>query len=357
MKKLTYFTLILLLMGYLVGCGEGNNSKPLSSTSNPTNNASNEKNTLDKLSIGFVPSKDPNEIIQATEPLKNLVKNELNSSGYTVKEVEITVGANYEAVGEALSTGAIDVGLIPGGTYVLYDEGAEVILTATRSGLSNDTDSPKDWNSNEPTKATDKQATFYRSLIIAGPSEKGKQLAAKVNNGEALTFDDLTSASWSVMSTSSPAGYVYPSLWLQEHFGKTIADLNHIVQADSYGAAFTKLAAGQIDVLLTYADARRDFEQKWTSEFGRTSSIWEETDVIGVTPGIYNDTISVSKHSKIMNDKLKQALQQAFINIANTNDGKEVIKIYTHEGYQKGISSDYDNERKAQALVQQLGTE
>ena len=94
------------------------------------------------------------------------------------------------------------------------------------------------------------------------------------------------------------------SLWLQENFDKTITDLEKVVQVDSYGSAFARLAAGQTDVLVTYADARRDNEEKWTSEFGRSASIWEETDVIGVTPGIYNDTISVSKNSEIMDDKL-----------------------------------------------------
>ena len=33
---------------------------------------------------------------------------------------------------------------IPGGTYVLYDDGCDVLLTATRDGLSIDSDSAKD---------------------------------------------------------------------------------------------------------------------------------------------------------------------------------------------------------------------
>ena len=71
-----------------------------------------------------------------------------------VGEVEITVGTTYEAVGEGLEAGTIDVGLIPGGTYVLYDDGAEVILTATRNGLSKDSDNAKDWNDGQPTEAS-----------------------------------------------------------------------------------------------------------------------------------------------------------------------------------------------------------
>ena len=351
MKKILFFCLTFFLVTLLAACSGG------TSQSTSTDENTNDENIkLDTLSIGFVPSRDPDEIITATEPLKSLLTEELATLGYDVEDVDITVGTNYEAVGEALSAGTTDIGLIPGGTYVLYDDGAEVILTATRAGLSNDSDAAKDWNDNEPTEATDKQAVSYRALIIAGPSEKGKEIAEKINNGEELTFEDVNSASWSVMSSSSPAGYIYPALWLQENFDKTITDLEKVVQVDSYGSAFARLAAGQTDVLVTYADARRDNIDKWTSEFGRSGSIWEETDVIGVTPPIYNDTISVSKNSEKMDDKLKEALQQAFINIAQTDEGKEVISIYNHEGYQVATDSDYDNERKAQEMIQKLGS-
>jgi len=345
MRKLGMGLCTLMIIVLLAACGGSNNG-------NATKTGEDKK--IDKLSISFVPSRDPQEIITATEPLKQLLKTELTAQGYEVGTVDITVGTNYEAVGEALSAGTTDVGLIPGGTYVLYDDGAEVILTATRAGLNNDSDNPTDWNNNEPTEGTEVQATSYRALLIAGPSEKGKALAAKVNAGTALTFEDLNDVSWNVMSSSSPAGYIYPALWLKENFGKTITDLSQVVQADSYASAFGRLAMGQTDVLVTYADARRDYADKWNSEFSRTASIWEETDLLGVMPAIYNDTISVSKNSPIMNDDLKAALQQAFINIGNSEAGKEVIAIYSHGGYQIAQDSDYDNERKAQELVQQL---
>ncbi|KPN95362.1 phosphate/phosphite/phosphonate ABC transporter substrate-binding protein [Lysinibacillus sp. ZYM-1] len=343
-----------MLAVFLMACG--NEASNTSKEDKKVDVEASGNESVDKLSIGFVPSRNPDEIITATEPLKGLLKDELAKLGFDVGEIDITVGTNFEAVGEALSAGTTDIGLIPGGTYVLYDDGAEVILTATRAGLNNDSDNPVDWNKNKPTAPTTTQATSYRAILVAGPSEKGKALAAKVNNGEKLTFEDLNNVTWNVMSSSSPAGYIYPTLWLHENFDKTIPDLAKVVQADSYGNAFGRLAAGQTDVLVTYADARRDYEESWQGEFGRSASIWDETDLIGVMPAIYNDTISVSKNSKIMTDDLKKAVQQAFINIGNTDKGKEVIAIYSHEGYQEAKDSDYDNERKAQELVQNLGS-
>nr|WP_225419631.1 PhnD/SsuA/transferrin family substrate-binding protein [Lapidilactobacillus wuchangensis] len=311
----------------------------------------NGTKSIDKLSIGFVPSRDPEEIVSATKPLKDLLKKQMKTEGYAIKDVDISVGTSYEAVGESLSSGTLDVGFIPGGTYVLYSDGAEVLLAATRAGLSNDSSNPAKWNQNKPTKKTDKQAASYRSLIIAGPSQKGQALAKKINAGEKLTWDELNSASWSVMSSSSSAGYIYPSLWLKDHYQKNISDLSHIVQADSYGSSMARLAAGQADIMVAFADARMDYAKQWQGEYGRKQSIWDETNVLGVTEPIYNDTISVSKNAKNMNNDLKQALAKAFIEIAKTDEGKKVISIYNHQGYKKATDADYDNARKAQKLV------
>jgi phosphonate transport system substrate-binding protein len=326
-----------------------------SSTKSGQANSSSKIN-IDKLTVYFVPSKEPQTIITATEPLKDLLKKQLSKEGYNIGKVDISVGTSYEAVGEALSSGTADIGFIPGGTYVLYDDGADVILTATRAGLNKDSSNPKDWNDGKPTETTSKQTNYYRALIIAGPTAKGKELAAKVNSGEKLTYADLASANWSIMSSSSSAGYIYPSLWMQNNFGKSLLDLPHVVQADSYGSSFARLASGQADVVLAYADARMDYANQWTSQFGRTSSIWNETSVIGVTDPIYNDTISVSKKSKIMTPAFKAALQKAFIAIAKTPEGKKVIAIYSHQGYVVAKSSDYDKERAAQKLIQKLNS-
>ncbi|EHB62401.1 MULTISPECIES: phosphate/phosphite/phosphonate ABC transporter substrate-binding protein [Paenibacillus] len=363
-KKMTLVSVFALVIALLAGCGSSSssgsgNSTPdapssPTSTSQSTGGSGTAAQTIEALKISFVPSKDPDQIITATDPLKELLKSQLASEGFDVGKVSIDVGTTYEAVGEALTAGTTDVGFIPGGTYALYDDGADVILTATRAGLSNDSDQAKDWNDNKPTQPTSDQATYYRALFIAGPSDKGQTLAAKINNGEELTWEELNDANWAVMSTSSSAGYIYPTLWLQDNYNKSITDLSHVVTSDSYGSSFARLAAGQVDIIVAFADARRDYEEQWTNEFGRKQSIWDETNIIGVTQGIYNDTISVSKNSPTMNDELKAALQKAFIAIAQTEEGKNVIAVYSHEGYKEAQPSDYDGERKAQEIIKNL---
>mgnify|MGYP002555061087 CR=1 FL=1 len=152
MKKIFALLLaVVMTLGLLAGCGTAAETPDTEApaTEAPVAEEPAAEPTakkIDTLKVAFVPSREPQEIITVTEPLKEMLKNELAALGYEVGEVEITVGTTYEAVGEGLEAGTIDVGLIPGGTYVLYDDGAEVILTATRDGLSKDSDNAKDWN-------------------------------------------------------------------------------------------------------------------------------------------------------------------------------------------------------------------
>ena len=253
---------MMAAMTMLTGC----NSKPTDSTATTgtsaadtsaadttaatdattTEGASNEvKQSFDKLTLEFVPSKDADVIITGTKELPQLVKEEMAKLGYDIGEVDISVGTSYDATGEAMSAGTIDVGWLPGGTYALYSDDVDVILTATRNGLSNDSENPADWNGDaNATQKNGPQVTYYRSLIYATPSEYGKQLAEKVNNGETLTWDDLNKATWAVQKTSSSAGYIYPTMWLMKNYdGKKISDLANVIPLDSgYGTAFSYAA-------------------------------------------------------------------------------------------------------------------
>ena len=206
--------------------------------------------------------------------------------------------------------------------------------------------------------------TFYRSLIYATPSAYGKELAAKVNAGEELTWDDLSKANWAVLKNSSSAGYIYPTLWLQDHYGKKITDLPNVITLAGYGDAFAQAAAEAVDIVVCYADGRNDYEAAWvlpTGEadptgkagMGRTDSIWNELNVIGVTPGIYNDTVSITKaNADVYNPEFIAAMQQALINVINTPEGQEIFSVYSHTGYAVATDADYDGARAALKVAQ-----
>ena len=380
MKKIVALLIALVMMISVCACTQNaepaNTDEPVSTTPAQTTEPTAEPTTaeptaepanqhFDKLTLEFVPSKDADVIIAGTQNLPELVKAEMAKLGYDIDEVDITVGTSYDATGEAMSAGSIDLGWLPGGTYALYSDDTDVILTATRNGLSNDSTNPADWNGEaNATKKDGPQVTYYRSLIYAAPTEYGKKLAEKVNNGEALTWEDLDGARWAVQKTSSSAGYIYPSMWLMANYdGKKISDLSNVIPLDSgYGTAFSYAAAEQVDIIVCYADGRNDYEASWMlpvdqkdetgkQGMGRSESIWNELNVIGVTEGIYNDTVAISKASQYYTPEIVAALQDCFINIIKTEEGKAIFDVYSHTGYAKAVDSDYDGARAALKAV------
>ena len=200
MKKFVVPALSLALcLGLVTGCSSKTSAPETSATETTAANGSEsaasestestEPKAVDSLKIAFSPYADADTITTATEPLENLLKEELLTKGYDVADIDMTVGTSYTAVGEALSAGSADIGFISGGNYVLFSDDCDVLLTALRYAINKDSEDPKDWNDGTIEENTDAMSTYYRSIILAGPSAKGQELLAKVNNGEELTWD------------------------------------------------------------------------------------------------------------------------------------------------------------------------
>ena len=352
MKKILASILTLTLcLGLTAGCGSQSAAAPAESNSADGSGVTE----IPSLKIAFSPYADADQITTATEPLEQLLQAKLLEKGYDVKEIDMTVGTSYTAVGEALSAGSADIGFISGGNYVLFSEDCDVLLTALRYAINKDSENPADWNDGTIEENTEDMSTYYRCIILEGPSEKGQELLAKVNNGEELTWDDLNSATWSVLGPTSASGYIYPCLWLQDHYGKGISDMEQVVQSGSHTTCEARLASGQVDVMVSYGHIRIKNAPIWESDFGGTAPMVEQTGVIGVTDGIYNDMIAYSKNSDTMADEaFRQALGEAFIEIAETDEGRDIISVFSQVGYTWGKDSDYDGERAAQELLKSV---
>ena len=186
-----------------------------------------------------------------------------------------------------------------------------------------------------------------------------------MNAGEKLTWEDLDKANWAVSNTSSSAGYVYPTMWLMENYdGKKISDLSNVTPSVGYADAFAQAAAEQFDIIVCYADGRRDYEKAWNlptdskdetgkAGMGRTDSIWNELNVIGVTEPIYNDTVAITTaNPDVYNPEFIAALQESLIIIINTPEGKEIFSVYSHTGYAIATDADYEGARTALHVVQ-----
>ena len=350
-KNIARILALALCLCLTAGCG----GKQTTSSAGSASAADSKVTEISSLKIAFSPYADADQIVTATEPLEQLLQAKLLEKGYDVKEIDMTVGTSYTAVGEALSAGSADIGFISGGNYVLFSDDCDVLLTALRYAINKDSENPADWNDGTIEENTEDMSTYYRCVILAGPTDKGQELLTKVNNGEELTWDDLNSATWSVLGPTSASGYIYPCLWLQDNYGKGISDLDNAVQSDSHTTSVARLASGQVDVMVSYGHIRIKNAPIWESDFGGTAPMAEQTGVIGVTEGIYNDMIAYSKTSDTMADEdFRQALGESFIEIAGTDEGREIISVFSQVGYTWGQDSDYDGERAAQELLRSL---
>ena len=98
MKKIFALLLaVVMTLGLLAGCGTAAETPDTEApaTEAPAAEEPAAEPTakkIDTLKVAFVPSREPQEIITVTEPLKEMLKNELAALGYEVGEVEITVG-------------------------------------------------------------------------------------------------------------------------------------------------------------------------------------------------------------------------------------------------------------------------
>ena len=89
-KALSLLLAGVMCVGLLAGCGGQNTEDLQGSGSTPDTSDTQEtgNKTIDTLRIAFVPSREPDEIITATEPLQQMLTDELAKLGYKVTVYE-----------------------------------------------------------------------------------------------------------------------------------------------------------------------------------------------------------------------------------------------------------------------------
>ena len=85
-----------------------------------------------KLVVGLLPGKSAPTVMRLNEPLRAYLEKRLGVP------VELVVGANYAATGEALRFGRLDIAYLGPVTYILRSRGAKLTLRAAiaRGGRS-----------------------------------------------------------------------------------------------------------------------------------------------------------------------------------------------------------------------------
>ncbi|UXU83547.1 phosphate/phosphite/phosphonate ABC transporter substrate-binding protein [Mammaliicoccus sciuri] len=304
MKKSFSFVTILLLgaMILLAACGNGKSS--IDSKSSSDGDSKGDSYKPKELTIQFVPSQNADTLEAKAKPLEKLLSKELDIP------VKVSVSTNYNTIVEAMKSKKVDVGFLPPTAYTLaHDQkAADVLLQAQRYGVNKD-------GSN-----TDKLVKSYKSQFVVKKDSGIKSL--KDMKGKKIALQDVTST----------AGYTYPVAELLKEGINPINDMK-ITNVKGHDQAIIALLNGDVDVAVTFQDARNIVKKD-------QPNVFKDTEIVELTEDIPNDTISVRSD---MDDKFRDKLKKAFKDIAKTKEGHKIVsEVYSHEGYVDSKDSEFD---------------
>lgn len=304
MKKSFSFVTILLLgaMILLAACGNGKSS--IDSKSSSDGDSKGDSYKPKELTIQFVPSQNADTLEAKAKPLEKLLSKELDIP------VKVSVSTNYNTIVEAMKSKKVDVGFLPPTAYTLaHDQkAADVLLQAQRYGVN------KDGSNN------DKLVKSYKSQFVVKKDSGIKSL--KDMKGKKIALQDVTST----------AGYTYPVAELLKEGINPINDMK-ITNVKGHDQAIIALLNGDVDVAVTFQDARNIVKKD-------QPNVFKDTEIVELTEDIPNDTISVRSD---MDDKFRDKLKKAFKDIAKTKEGHKIVsEVYSHEGYIDSKDSEFD---------------
>ncbi|MEB6343203.1 phosphate/phosphite/phosphonate ABC transporter substrate-binding protein [Mammaliicoccus sciuri] len=304
MKKSFSFVTILLLgaMILLAACGNGKSS--IDSKSSSDGDSKGDSYKPKELTIQFVPSQNADTLEAKAKPLEKLLSKELDIP------VKVSVSTNYNTIVEAMKSKKVDVGFLPPTAYTLaHDQkAADVLLQAQRYGVN------KDGSNN------DKLVKSYKSQFVVKKDSGIKSL--KDMKGKKIALQDVTST----------AGYTYPVAELLKEGINPINDMK-ITNVKGHDQAIIALLNGDVDVAVTFQDARNIVKKD-------QPNVFKDTEIVELTEDIPNDTISVRSD---MDDKFRDKLKKAFKDIVKTKEGHKIVsEVYSHEGYVDSKDSEFD---------------
>lgn len=214
---------------------------------------------------------------------------------------------------------------------------------------------------------------FYSAVIYTLRDEArayiGKsKFGIKAGDDEDTMLKKLHDANavWGHMSTTSSAGYVYPTYYLYQHgytLGfKTRSEYNALSDADkakavigveqgTYPDGVDGLMTGTFDVTCGFMDTR--YGSAYVQDGGKyhnNEKLFTNTYTIAITDPIMNDTVSIRSS---LSDAKREAIKTAFK--AAVQDGTKdqegtgaylLYQIYSHTGYVDAKDSDYDSAKK-----------
>lgn len=326
MKKILALLFVLLLTFTLVACStptteptppaetpaaEEPAEEPAETPAEePAEEPAAETPEFDPLEVQLIPSRDAAVLDAQRAPLEKLLEDQLGM------DVNVTIATDYTGLIEAMKSKQVQVGFLAPASYAMAaDQGAaEVILVSTRYDVDD-----------EGVKLEDQPlVTSYRAQLVAG------------KDSGITKIEDLKGKKIAIASFTSTSGFLYPANLLADA-GMDIENDVEWFNAGGHDKAIQAVLEGQADAAFTFKDARELL-------LNDVPDIREEVVFVTDTEPIFNDTISVIPS---MSDELKEKIKNAFIAIAETEEGRQIVRdIYSHEGYAEATDADFDTIRE-----------
>ena len=326
MKKFLIILLSIVMLTGFYGCGE-------------------KTIEIEKITFGFTPKTSQIEVQEFSRNFGNDLKSLLAETGYIVNEVEIVFTSSNEALCQDIENGTIDLGFIsPVGFLESEQPHLKPLLVSDTLDCILHDDSLEKINDDREAIEVGKAPGYYGFIYVNTGFPAGEEIYRKAIEKK-LRWNDISGLRWNVGSPVSLDTYMMPSLWLNNSFGrgltsdrKTVAELEDVEGYMGYYDMMYNLITGNCDVMVAYADMRREIRfdeviyETWGSEY---SEMYDFIKIIGVTPMIYNDIIIYNE--KNMNAKMSKAVSEALVKIAEPDDSYlRRINIYGFENISTG---------------------
>ncbi len=260
------------------------------------------------LNVQFVPTNNDGSMEAKAKPFADYLTEKLGC------KVNVTLATDYSTIVEAMSSGKVDLGIMPPAAYVqARDMGAaKAILTSQLGEYDQETGLPVEG------KMT---GTFKGEVLVKADSD-------------IQTLEDLKGKKIATLSPNSASGYIYPVAEMKEAGIDPATDCT-LTTVNDIPSEMTAVLNGQQDACFVFEGARVVFSSKFEGY-----DLMNDLRVLYLTEGdIPNDAIAVRPD---MDDEMKEKIKETFLNMPNDEQGAEAMSLWGHKGYEEATEEAYD---------------
>ena len=260
------------------------------------------------LNVQFVPTNNDGSMEAKAKPFADYLTEKLGC------KVNVTLATDYSTIVEAMSSGKVDLGIMPPAAYVQAREmgAAKAILTSQLGEYDQETGLPVEG---------EMTGTFKGEVLVKADSD-------------IQTLEDLKGKKIATLSPNSASGYIYPVAEMKEAGIDPATDCT-LTTVNDIPSEMTAVLNGQQDACFVFEGARVVFSSKFEGY-----DLMNDLRVLYLTEGdIPNDAIAVRPD---MDDEMKEKIKETFLNMPNDEQGAEAMSLWGHKGYEEATEEAYD---------------